>query len=298
MNFVTVDVETANPDLASICQIGIVDFEAGSAKQVWQSTVNPEDYFDDNNVVIHGITEEAVKRAPTFPEIHAAVTERLDGKIIVSHTSFDRVAIAKVTEKYGLRQVQGKWLDSAKVVRRAWPELSHRGYGLKNVAQKLGIAFRHHEAQEDARAAGEILVRAIQETRLTVDEWLDRVRRPIEVARSSSGSSRIQPSPTCSRIGMEGNPEGSLHGEVVAFTGALSIPRRRAAELAAAGGCKVTASVNKATTLLVVGDQDIRKLAGHEKSSKQRKAEELIGKGQAIRILGEGDFERLVGLTP
>ena len=45
MDFVAIDVETANADLASICQIGIVAFENGSVKESWQSLVNPEDYF-------------------------------------------------------------------------------------------------------------------------------------------------------------------------------------------------------------------------------------------------------------
>jgi DNA polymerase-3 subunit epsilon len=46
-----------------------------------------------------------------------------------------------------------------------------------------------------------------------------------------------------------------------------------------------------------VGDQDIRVLAGQEKSSKQRKAEELRAKGQGIRILGESDFRVLLSLS-
>jgi hypothetical protein len=65
-------------------------------------------------------------------------------------------------------------------------------------------------------------------------------------------------------------------------------------DLAAAAGCSVAGGVTTHTTLLVVGDQDIRKLAGHEKSSKHRKAEELIRKGQSIRILGESDFQKIV----
>jgi DNA polymerase-3 subunit epsilon len=40
----------------------------------------------------------------------------------------------------------------------------------------------------------------------------------------------------------------------------------------------------------VVGDQDISRLGGKDKSSKHVKAEELIAKGQKIRILGESDF--------
>jgi DNA polymerase-3 subunit epsilon len=46
--------------------------------------------------------------------------------------------------------------------------------------------------------------------------------------------------------------------------------------------------------MLVVGDQDLRVLAGHNKSSKHIKAELLIAKGQPIRILGESDFMRIV----
>ncbi|MDD2791160.1 MAG: hypothetical protein PHU40_10910 [Sulfurimonas sp.] len=40
--------------------------------------------------------------------------------------------------------------------------------------------------------------------------------------------------------------------------------------------------------------QDATKLAGHEKSSKHRKAEELIQKGQHIQIIGESDFKEMV----
>jgi DNA polymerase-3 subunit epsilon len=189
-----------------------------------------------------------------------------------------------VVEKYGLEQIECIWLDTARVVRRAWPEFSQRGYGLGNVAGKLGIEFVHHNAQEDARAAGEILLHAIKVTGLTVQDWLARVKRPINLGQLSS-------------IAVEGNPEGPLFGEVIVFTGALTIPRREAAELAAVAGCQVTASVSKTTTLLIAGDQDIRKLAGHEKSSKHRKAEEMIAAGQHIRILGESDFRRLIDLT-
>jgi len=52
--------------------------------------------------------------------------------------------------------------------------------------------------------------------------------------------------------------------------------------------------VTKHTTLLVVGDEDLRRLNGHEKSSKHRKVEQLIANGQPIRILCESDFRRIV----
>lgn len=95
-------------------------------------------------------------------------------------------------------------------------------------------------------------------------------------------------------IRRDGNADGPLSGEVLVFTGTLSMPRRMAADSAAGAGCRVDGGVTKHTTLLVVGDEDVRRLAGHDKSSKHRKAEELIAEGQPIRILAESDCRRIV----
>ncbi len=285
MDFIALDVETANADIASVCQIGIVAFDHGTVTNSWQSLVNPEDDFDVFNISIHGIDQSAVSRAPTFPQIYESVRKWLTDSVVASHTPFDRVAIERVVEKYGLEQVACAWLDTARVARRAWPQFSQRGYGLANLAAHLGIPFVPHNAEEDARAAGEVLVRAIEETGTPVHEWRERVKRPI----NPLGAAR-------SAMAMDGNPEGDLYGESVVFTGALAIPRRLAAQMAADAGCRVADSVCEKTTLLVVGDQDIRHLAGHEKSSKHRKAERLIAQGLPIRILGESDFRRLAGL--
>jgi DNA polymerase-3 subunit epsilon len=121
-------------------------------------------------------------------------------------------------------------------------------------------------------------------TGMDLNAWLERVRQPVDPTSEQ-------------RIVREGNPDGELFGEVMVFTGALTIPRREAADLAASVGCEVDIGVTKRTTILVVGDQDVQRLAGHEKSSKHRKIEELIKKGQQVRILRESDFRELVRLS-
>lgn len=268
MDFVSVDVETANADLASICQIGIVGFDKGQPINTWQSLINPEDHFDGVNVSIHGIDEGVVEGAPTIQDVYDDILSNLSDRIVVSHTSFDRIAITRASEKYELQAVKCEWLDSAKVVRRAWPEFSRKGYGLSNVANKLGIKFKHHDAMEDARTAGEIIVRASQVAGIEVSDWLDRVNQPIDPSCSES-----------SNIKMKGNSDGALYKEVVVFTGALSIQRKDAAQLAAKAGCEVASSVKKNITLLIVGNQDIGRLAGHKKSAKHRRVEEMIKGG-------------------
>jgi DNA polymerase-3 subunit epsilon len=288
MEFTVIDVETANADLSSICQVGIATFRDGEVVDAWVSLVNPEDYFSPVNISIHGIYEDQVENAPTWEEVFPQVASRLQNRIVVSHTPFDRLALARVCDRYDLTGCECTWLDSARVVRRAWPEFSKSGYGLSNVAAHFGIDYRAHDALEDAWCAGVLLLRAVADTGLSLEEWLTRVERPIYLDNHGDGSSKW-PVP-CKR---DGNPDGELFGEILVFTGSLSIPRHEAAAAAAAAGCRVDDSVTKRTTMLVVGEQDSRMLAGHEKSSKHIKAEQLIAKGQHIRILGENDFLRI-----
>ena len=306
-HFVAIDVETANADLSSICQVGVASFRDGVLYDSWKSLVNPEDYFDPFHVSIHGIDEDVVRTAPTWASVYAEVASLIRGNIVVCHTAFDRVALARACEKNTLAQCECQWLDSARVVRRAWPKFSGSGYRLANVAAELGIKYEPHDALEDARCAGEILLQAIDETGLTTGEWLRRVEQQINLPTAQPAIESKSPDELAERakrprqpaaalpISRHGNSDGAFYGEVLVFTGALSMPRREAADRAAAAGCEVTNNVSHRTALLVVGDEDIRKLAGHEKSTKHRKAEELIAGGQNIRILGESDFQRMLG---
>lgn len=283
-SFIAIDVETANADLASICQIGIVKYECGTLVHEWSSYVNPEDYFDGVNISIHGIDEDAVKDAPTYLQLSDVLQSYLHGCVAVCHTHFDRIATQRACERYSVPLPDAKWLDSARIARRTWDECRERGYGLYDVCKLLNHEFKHHDALEDARAAAYIVNAAMAKTGLDLEAWFKRIRQPIDSSSTSSGSGLIR----------KGDPDGEFYGEVLVFTGALEIPRREAADLAATMGCTVEAGVTKKTTILVVGDQDVRRLAGNEKSSKHRKVEQLIERGANIRILQESDFKELV----
>ena len=285
MDFVAIDVETANSARASICQIGLARFSNGLVVEEWKSYVNPLEHFDPINVAIHGIEASDVAGSPTFAELAEQLRVHLSDRVVVSHTAFDRGALVRAAAKHNVTLPQCTWLDSSRVARRAWEEFQECGYGLKNVCTSIGYSFDHHDALEDAKAAGAVLVAAGKHTGLDLAGWLARVARPI------TGYSPDAARESTARVGSH---DGPLHGEVLVFTGALAMPRREAADMAARAGCQVVTAVSKSTTLLVVGDQDLRRTAGEEKSSKHRKADELISKGHPIRILGESDFEALV----
>src|ERR1700722_13872233 len=133
MDFICLDVETANESAASICQIGIATFIDGAHRPEYdiEVCVDPEDYFLDELVSIHGIDQESVIGAPRFPQVHQILHSLLPGRSVLCHSHFDRVSMTQASERYSLPAIECHWLDTLRVARRAWPERKgNGGHGL------------------------------------------------------------------------------------------------------------------------------------------------------------------------
>ena len=276
-DFVALDVETANARFSSICSIGAVRFEDGTTVSDFYELIDPQAEFSGINVAIHGISESDVRGAPTFDEVLPRLISFVSDQTVVHHTHFDKSAVHQAANERGVAAPAWAWLDSAKITRRAWPQLARRGYGLADVCDMIGYEFDHHNALEDARACGEVVLAASRELPGTDLQAL--ANQPLGRVLGTSGVEIPDPA-----------EDGPLVGETIVFTGAMDMRRQEATIIAAQLGCQVADNVTKKTTLLVVGDIDVRKLAGHKASRKQRRAEELISGGQSIRILAESDF--------
>lgn len=170
--FYSLDVETANSNPGSICQVGIGMFEEGKLEESWKSYVDPEDYFSYFNTRVHGIGPHHITGAPKFYQIYPFLKKTFEHNIVVHHMPFDRVAFHKAYDKYKLKPFPVHWLDSAKVARKTWSQFSQRGYGLSNLAAYLEIRFKHHDALEDSITAGKIVIEACRHSGKTLREWL------------------------------------------------------------------------------------------------------------------------------
>ncbi len=202
MRFVALDLETANSRFTSICQIGISVFEDNREREAVSLLVDPDDYFDSINVSIHGIDENTVRGKPRFEQAYRQIEHLFMDSLIVSHTPFDRSCLLQTCKAKGIALPKCTWLDSAKVVRRAYPQFAKSGYGLANVAKEFGMDFNHHDALEDARVAGAILIQAIADTGIKLEDWMTRVEQPISDDKYPQ------------RVKLEGKTEGPLVGEV------------------------------------------------------------------------------------
>lgn len=178
-DFTSIDLETANPNAWSICQIGIAKFQNGELAEEWATYLDPRERFNPDNVAIHGITEAAVRGWPMLTDVTARLHEMLDGKIVVSHSQFDRRALEQAFDRHNIPRLRCSWLDSTMVARRAWDGFSKRGVGLENLCRILGYRYQRHDALGDAKAAGVVVLAAIEQTGVGLERWLQQVELPI-----------------------------------------------------------------------------------------------------------------------
>ena len=266
VDFVVVDVETACSRVSSICHIGIVGFRNGIEMFAYETLVDPCDEFSPFNTRIHGISYDHVFGQPTFGHIHAIVDGHLSGRTTVAHSFFDKGALAAACHMHRREMIETTWLDSVRVAKRAWPHLpSHR---LNVLTRFLGVRHKHHDALSDARAAGMVIVKAIDHTGIDLAGWL----KPM--------NPRGGPAPKAAAT-------GPLRGHRVAILGAS-----RDASLGlwlAELGARVVASVGTTSTMLVISkDQPFGRFA--HASAPYRRAEDLRQSGSPIEIVTEGDL--------
>jgi DNA polymerase-3 subunit epsilon len=266
LDFVVVDVETACSRVSSICQIGIVGFRNGVEVFEYETLLDPCDEFSPFNMRIPGISCDHVVGQPTFAHIHSTVNGHLTGRTTVAHSFFDKGALAAACRVHRHEPIETTWLDSVRVAKRAWPQLpSHR---LNVLSRFLGVRHKHHDALSDARAAGMVIVKAIEHTGIDLAGWL------------TPTSPRGGPAPRAAA-------SGPLKGQRVAILGA---PRDGAlGQWLAELGARVVASVGTTSTMLVISkDQPFGRFA--QASVAYRRAEELRQLGSAIEIVTEADL--------
>ena len=158
LDFAVIDVETANYNRESVCQVGIAVVKSGEIVETWSQLVNPQ---TDNwtNTRTHGITALMARGKPTFEEIYPRIKSGFARGRVVSHSWFDKGAIRQVCARYGLPMLQNEWRDSIAIAKRAWPR-RREGYSLPTIAKDLGIRYKSHDAGEDARATATLVLKA------------------------------------------------------------------------------------------------------------------------------------------
>ena len=160
--YIVFDVETPNKNNDRISAIGISVMKDGEIVDSFFSYVNPETEFDQFNIDLTGISPETVSSAPTFPELWEQIEPIMSSGVLVAHfAEFDLGVLKSCFDAYGIHwKPVVPYLCTVEMGRSLLPDISHK---LNNMCEYYGIELDHHQADSDARAAAEILLRYIQD---------------------------------------------------------------------------------------------------------------------------------------
>ena len=316
MNFVALDFETANELRSSPCALAIAVIENGVVSKSKQWLIRPHDMrFTSFNFAIHGIAPEMVHDKPEFDKIWPELEPYLSKYPIVAHSAkFDMSVLRKTLDLYGLKYPKTSYLCSVLLAKVTWPGLA--SYRLDYLSGHLSFDLIHHNAASDANGAATIVLRSasvygadsftklIEAARIQIGNIADGCFEPCRLPEDCRYSQRSYPkkekivwskvTPTVESV----DAESPLSGKNVVFTGKLeTMTKAEAVQTVVNHGGTGSDSINynnAKTDYLVVGNFSSTIMRSGGKSAKLRKAEALAAQGQAIEIIGEEDFLRLL----
>jgi len=197
VRFAAIDFETASGAKVSACSLGIAVVEGEEIVERREWLIRPPSmYFNPRNIQVHGITPEMVVNAKEFDALWPEVERMIGGRPLVAHNAaFDMGVLRATLLHYDVWCEKMQFVCSVSLARKCWPELP--GHSLGRLAREFGIEFRHHDAEEDAVTAANIVLRAAEEySAESVEELMERTQiRLGEVSPGAYVSCRRIPSP-------------------------------------------------------------------------------------------------------
>lgn len=301
INFVALDLETATSVKSSICQIGITEVVDGKIQPSKSWLVKPQNNeYDDLNMDIHGITPADTVNSPEFPEVWEQVYPYLKDRVVVAHnTSFDMYALRDALDLYQMEYPTFDYFCSLRIAK--YIIKGCYSYSLDKVLEHLGIEFiGHHKADNGSLGCASLLLKCLEMDGSTLDDLEEKYHfhRGRFVPNSFIAHLAKGNKQTLKQLqdSLEEHPElvdeaNYFYGKNVCFTGTCTYGTRKELlqKIKDIGGIP-SDSVTQKTEVLVVGQQDYRVVGDSGMSSKQKKAIQLLEKGQNIEILSESEF--------
>jgi DNA polymerase III epsilon subunit-like protein len=176
---VVVDVETTGFDARGadrVVAVALQCVDEGQMAYPWASLVNPERAMAGTEV--HGLTDAAVERAPTFGQIAQVVQQMVAGAVAVAahNASFDVAFLSAELERAGLAFPSILVLDTMAIHHRLFPDGGPGGRRpassrLADVAVAYGVTPGPvHRADADAATAAQVLIAQLWQG-VNADAW-------------------------------------------------------------------------------------------------------------------------------
>ncbi len=160
VTFCVIDFETTggSAETCQITEIGAVKVRGGEVLGTFQTLVNPGCAIPPNIVVLTGITDRVVMRAPSIDQVLPSLLEFIGGSVIVAHNlRFDMAFLNVAVRRWGGPMMGNQRLDTLALARRLLADELPR-FSLGELARQLRLAHQpNHRALDDAWATVDLL---------------------------------------------------------------------------------------------------------------------------------------------
>lgn len=293
-DYCVLDLETTglSPSDDDIIEIGIIKVRDNEIVDTFSSLARPETtyidededgeeyeyYIDEFIAELTGITNEMLNEAPMLKEYLNTVLDFIGEDILVGHNvNFDINFLYDFIKAQTGEELANDFWDLMKLSRRIVKDIDH--HRLSDLADYFDIEFIGHRALNDCRATFDIM-QSLKSYALEhdIEYTYTASEKPLDLRNLSATEDDI-------------NPENYFYGKSICFTGKLEhFTRKDAAQICVNLGAKCENSVTKKTNLLVLGGFEGVSNVKNNKSTKLKKAEGLILKGQDLQIMDEKTF--------
>jgi DNA polymerase III subunit epsilon len=156
--YAIIDVETTggSPSTDRLIEVAVFVFDGEKITGSFSSLLNPKRPIDPYVTRLTGITDDMVKNAPLFSDVHEKILELTHEKIFVAHNvKFDFGMLRQEYKRLGI-DFNRKQLDTVNLSQKVIP--GFQSYSLGNICDSLGIEIKdRHRATGDAEATVRLL---------------------------------------------------------------------------------------------------------------------------------------------
>ncbi|MFJ8260492.1 exonuclease domain-containing protein [Rummeliibacillus sp. NPDC094406] len=265
MDFIALEIETANQWRDSICSIGLVKVIENEIVDSLFTYINPKQSFDEFHISQHGITEDMVQLSPTFEEFYPVLNDWLTSQIVIGYYSdFDKSVLEESCMSIDQLIPYCKFGCTLQFAKNKMTDERH--FSLPTLAHLFGIPLEFERAEIIAKL---VLIFEKNFEGFSLQELTNPAKNI-----STKGTTISSPS--------------YFQGKHIVFTGGLEgLTRSMAAKKIRTIGGIFSNTVTKQTDILIVSNSSWAKAEAGQKSSKFNKAEHLQSMGYAIEIIQE-----------
>ena len=288
-SYVLLDTETTglDPEYDRIIEFAGIKVKNNEIVDKFQTLIKPPYKIDSFITELTGITNEMLKSAPTLEEVFPEIEEFIKNEIIIAHNAnFDINFLYESSLRLDGNGISNDFVDTLRLSRRIFPEEKHNR--LCDLIERFSIGTNvEHRALSDVIQTNECykyLKNYIAENNIEISSLFPK-------KKSNFRATEIKLNTDSQEI----NPDTSVFGRGFVFTGTLDkMLRKDAMQIVVNMGGFCFDTVTKKTNFLVLGNNDYCSTVKDGKSSKHKKAEQLMLKGQDIQIITENVFYDMI----